>query len=83
MMVSLGYRDGEEIGLQEFLSAVRKIARVLTVPMSADLVAGFGTTPEEVATSVKGVIEAGAIGINIEDFTHATGKLHKVEVQVD
>jgi 2-methylisocitrate lyase-like PEP mutase family enzyme len=83
MMVSLGYPDGEVIDRHEMVSAVRRIARVLTIPLSADVVAGFGETPKEVAITVRSVIEAGAIGINIEDFVHATKELFKVERQAE
>ena len=82
MMVSLGYPDGEVIDRQELFSAVRRIARVLSVPLSVDIVAGFGETPKEVAATVRAVVEAGAIGINIEDFVHATKELYAVEKQV-
>ena len=81
MLVSLGYLDGEEIPPKEFDVAVGRIARVLSVPLSADVVGGFGDTPEGVARSVKAVIRAGAVGINIEDFEHSTKKLLPVEKQ--
>jgi 2-methylisocitrate lyase-like PEP mutase family enzyme len=82
MLVSLGYQDGEGIPHSEFVSAVARIARVLSIPFSADVVGGFGDSPEGVARSVKAVIEAGAVGINIEDFVHATKKLLPVEKQL-
>ena len=75
MLVSLGYPDGESIPHEEFVAAVSRIARVLGIPLSADVVGGFGDSPEGVARSVKAVINAGAVGINIEDFTHGTKKL--------
>ncbi len=81
-MVSLGYPDGEVIDREEFISAVRRIVRVLSVPLSADVVGGFGDTPRDVVATVRRIIQAGAIGINIEDFVHATKKLHPVEKQV-
>ena len=68
MLVSLGYPDGETSGVDEFVSAVGRIAGVLRVPLSADVVGGFGATPGEVAATVKKVIGVGAVGINIEDF---------------
>src|SRR2546430_12369278 len=83
MMGFLGLPDGEVIDRREMVSAVRRIARVLAVPLSADVVAGFGETPKEVATTVRSVIEAGAIGINIEDFVHETKELYAVEKQVE
>ena len=82
MLVSLGYPDGEVIDRQEFVSAVGRIARVLSVPLSADIVAGFGKTSKEVLATAKAILKAGAIGVNIEDFIHATRKLHPVERQI-
>jgi 2-methylisocitrate lyase-like PEP mutase family enzyme len=81
MLVSLGYPDGEGIPHGEFVAAVRRIAMVLAVPLTADVVGGFGDTPEGVAKSVKAVINAGAVGINIEDFVHSAKKLLPVEKQ--
>src|SRR3989449_5513350 len=83
LLVSLGYPDGEVIGRDEFVSAVRRIAKVLSVPLSVDIVAGFGKTTKEVVTTVKAVLKAGGIGINIEDFAHATKKLFPVERQIE
>jgi 2-methylisocitrate lyase-like PEP mutase family enzyme len=83
MLVSLGYPDGEVITRQEFVSAVERIARVLSVPLSADIVAGFGKTSKEVLATVKAILKAGAIGVNIEDFIHATKKLYPVERQIE
>ncbi len=82
-MVSLGYPDGEVIGRKELFSIVKRIAKVLSVPLTADVVGGFGETPKAVASTVKGIMRAGAIGINIEDFVHATKKLHPKEKQVE
>ena len=83
LMISLGYPDGEVMGRDEFVSAVERIARVLSVPLSVDIVAGFGKTTNEVVATVKAILKAGGIGINIEDFAHATKKLFPVEKQVE
>jgi len=83
MLVSLGYPDGEAVGRDEFVSAVRRIAQVLSVPVSADIVAGFGKTTKEVVATVRAILKAGAVGINIEDFAHATKKLYPVERQIE
>ena len=81
MLVSLGYPDGEEIPHGEFNAAVERISRVLSVPLSVDVIGGFGDTPEGVVSSVRAVIKTGAVGINIEDFVHSTKKLLPVEKQ--
>jgi 2-methylisocitrate lyase-like PEP mutase family enzyme len=83
LTVSLGYPDGEVIGRDEFASAVGRIARVLSIPLSVDIVAGFGETTREVVTTVKAVLKFGGIGINIEDFAHATKKLFPIDRQVE
>ena len=82
MMVSLGYPDGEEIPGSEFFAAVRRIAKVLSVPLSVDVVGGFGYTPDGVVKTVKAAIAAGGAGINIEDFAHGAKKLFPVDKQV-
>jgi 2-methylisocitrate lyase-like PEP mutase family enzyme len=83
MMVSLGYPDGEEIPKEELVSAVRRIATVLSVPLTVDIVGGFGQGPQDVAKTVKEIVDAGAVGINIEDFVHSTKQLLPVEKQLD
>lgn len=65
---SLGYADGEIISRDEMLSMVGRIARAVRVPVTADLEAGYGTTPEAIAETVRAAIEAGAIGMNLEDL---------------
>src|SRR3989441_13308755 len=83
MLVSLGYPDGEVVGRDEFVSAVERIAQVLSVPVSADIVAGFGKTTKEVVATVRAILKTGAVGINIEDFAHATKKLCPMERQIE
>jgi 2-methylisocitrate lyase-like PEP mutase family enzyme len=83
MLVSLGYPDGEVVSRDEFVSAVGRIARVLNVPLSADVVAGFGKTTKEVVATVRAILKTGAVGINIEDFAHATKKLYPMERQIE
>src|SRR3989441_1970731 len=83
MLASLGYPDGEVVGRDEFVSAVERIARVLSVPVSADIVAGFGKTTKEGVATVRAILKTGAVGINVEDFAHATKKLYPVERQIE
>jgi 2-methylisocitrate lyase-like PEP mutase family enzyme len=83
VMVSLGFPDGETIGRDEYLKAVRRISGVLSVPLSVDAIAGFGSTPREVAATARMIIRAGAVGLNIEDFDHATKKLFPIKLQIE
>jgi 2-methylisocitrate lyase-like PEP mutase family enzyme len=64
---SLGYTDGQKIPRGEMLAVVRRIAQAVNVPVTADVEAGFGSTPEEVTDTAREVIAAGAVGMNLED----------------
>lgn len=64
---ALGYPDGDAIKPELVADAVRHITRVVRIPLSVDLESGYGSTPATVAANVKAVIDAGGIGINIED----------------
>lgn len=83
LMVSRGYPDGEEMPRRELVEAVARIAVRLRVPLSADVVAGYGTTPRAVVETVRQVVRAGAIGINLEDGSHAAQALTPVARQVE
>ena len=64
---ALGYADGEHISREEMLDVVARIARAVSLPVTADLEAGYGPTPTHVAETVRLAIEAGAVGMNLED----------------
>lgn len=66
---SLGYPDGEVVPRAAMLSATEHIAQSVTVPVTADIEAGYGDAPDEVAETVSRAIDAGAVGVNLEDGT--------------
>jgi 2-methylisocitrate lyase-like PEP mutase family enzyme len=66
---TLGYPDGQRISRDEMLACVARIARAVKVPVTADVEAGYGDRPEDAAQTARGVIEAGAVGMNLEDGT--------------
>src|SRR5436190_6980229 len=66
---TLGYPDGERVSRQEMLTAVERIAAAVRVPVTADVEAGYGNRPEDAALTARAVIEAGAVGMNLEDAT--------------
>jgi 2-methylisocitrate lyase-like PEP mutase family enzyme len=65
-----GYPDGEAIPRNDMVTIVRWIARSVAVPVTADIESGFGSSAQEVGETVRLVIEAGAVGINLEDTVH-------------
>jgi 2-methylisocitrate lyase-like PEP mutase family enzyme len=82
LMVSHGYPDGQTMPRRELMQAVGRIAHALQVPLSADLVSGYGRGAKAVAASVKAAVEAGAIGVNLEDLDTASGTLYRLPAQV-
>jgi len=79
---ALGYPDGERISRGEMLAVVRRIASSVRVPVTADMEAGYGPTPEAAAETARGVIAAGAVGLNIEDGTDE-GRLVDIALHQD
>jgi 2-methylisocitrate lyase-like PEP mutase family enzyme len=77
---TLGYEDGEQTPPGEMLAAVGRIAAAVSVPVTADLEAGYGLGAEEL---VAGLLEAGAVGLNQEDTDHATGELAEPDAQAE
>jgi 2-methylisocitrate lyase-like PEP mutase family enzyme len=79
---ALGYADGERISRGEMLAVVGRIATAVRAPVTADLEAGYGLTPEAAGETARGALAAGAIGLNLEDGT-AEGRLLEVALQED
>ncbi|MFF3639828.1 isocitrate lyase/phosphoenolpyruvate mutase family protein [Streptomyces sp. NPDC002564] len=61
--LSLGYEDGQ-VPPREMFAAVARIVRSVSVPVSADVEAGYGLAPKEL---VERLLETGAVGCNLED----------------
>jgi len=81
---ALGYADGENTPRDEMVAAINRIARSVAVPVSADIEAGYGPKPKDVAATIKAVIAAGAVGINLEDSTHDPQRpLREIDEQVE
>jgi 2-methylisocitrate lyase-like PEP mutase family enzyme len=64
---TLGYPDGEKLPPAEMIAAVGRIAAAVDIPVSADLEAGYGRAPEAAVASCRAVLDAGAVGVNLED----------------
>ncbi len=62
-----GYPDGERIPRHEMIGEIKRIARAVDVPVTADLESGYGKRPEDVAETISLALAAGAAGANIED----------------
>jgi len=80
---SLGHPDGQSVPRDLMLEAVARIAGVVSVPVTADVEAGYGSSPEDMAETTLRLIQAGAVGLNLEDATgNPSHPLFSLEEQV-
>jgi 2-methylisocitrate lyase-like PEP mutase family enzyme len=79
---SLGYPDGQHISRNEMLEVVDRITHAVSIPVTADMEGGYGTTLDAMAETARGVIAAGAVGLNLEDsLEEGSGKLVEIPMQ--
>ena len=65
----LGYADGERAPWPEVVAATGRIVRAVRVPVTADIEAGYGETPEDVGQRISEILQTGVAGFNLEDGT--------------
>ncbi len=64
-----GHPDGDAIPPRVLVDAVARIARVVSVPLSVDAEGGYSQDPARVAETIRALVDAGAVGVNLEDGT--------------
>ncbi|MAS53546.1 MAG: phosphonomutase [Pimelobacter sp.] len=77
---SRGQQDNEGMSLADALEGVARVTRAVDVPVTADVESGYDTPAAEL---VERVLEAGAVGINVEDTVHSEGRLREVAEHAD
>jgi 2-methylisocitrate lyase-like PEP mutase family enzyme len=68
---SIGKEDGEVMSFDDVLTRVAQITSAVDVPISVDIESGYG---ESAGRLIDGLLEAGAVGLNIEDSVHKEGR---------
>lgn len=64
---SAGRPDGHGLTRTEMADLIGRIARTVDIPVTADIEGGYGPAPDDVAATVRAVVAAGAVGVNLED----------------
>ena len=64
---SHGYPDGDALPIPVLAATVAEITRVIRIPLSVDFEGGYSSDPMIVGENVALLIDAGAVGINLED----------------
>jgi 2-methylisocitrate lyase-like PEP mutase family enzyme len=62
----MGRADGNTMSRDEALGQIRRIASAVDLPVTADVETGYGDDAD-LAQTIREVIDAGAVGINLED----------------
>jgi 2-methylisocitrate lyase-like PEP mutase family enzyme len=62
-----GYPDGDALPVPLVIATAAAIARVIRVPLTMDIEGGYSDDPEAVGKLAAALIDAGAVGINLED----------------
>lgn len=68
-----GLPDGELIGRDAMVREIASIVHAVVRPVTADIEAGYGDAPADVAAMVNAVLDVGAVGVNLEDNAHRAG----------
>ncbi|UDY35199.1 isocitrate lyase/PEP mutase family protein [Dermatobacter hominis] len=77
---SRGQADNEGMSLHDALDGIARVTGAVDVPVSADVESGYGTDPAEL---VERVLDAGAVGINVEDTVHGEGRMRSRQEHAD
>src|SRR2546428_402033 len=64
---ALGYPDGDTLPPKMLADLAANITDVIRIPLSVDFEGAYTKNPAKVAENLKPIIDAGAVGINIED----------------
>lgn len=64
---ALGYPDGDVLPPQMLADLTARITNAISVPLSVDFEGGYTKNPQKIGENLKPIINAGAVGINIED----------------
>ncbi len=68
---SVGKADGEGMSFDDLTARVAQITGAVDVPVSVDAESGYGESAQRL---IDGLLEAGAVGLNVEDTVHKEGK---------
>ena len=76
-----GCSDGQVLSLPLAIENLARIVANVALPVTIDLEAGYGDTPDDVADTFARAIAAGAIGCNLEDQVIGGNGLYSIEEQ--
>jgi len=78
---AMGFPDGEVMPFEIHLAVARRIVELVRVPVSMDMERGYASGLDELERNVSKAIEAGIVGLNIEDGLAEHGIAHASELR--
>jgi len=75
-----GVPDGHGLAAPKLAAVVEEIARVVSVPITVDSEGGYSDAPAAVEDNIASFLEAGAVGVNLEDG-RAPHELHLRKIE--
>jgi 2-methylisocitrate lyase-like PEP mutase family enzyme len=76
-----GYNDREKIPFMDLLALLTRITTSVNLPVTADIESGYAGNDNQLQENIKLLLNAGIVGINIEDTNHKTHSFQSVESQ--
>jgi 2-methylisocitrate lyase-like PEP mutase family enzyme len=76
-----GFGDGEQLPFAALLATTRSIIHAVDLPLTVDFEAGYGEPLATVADNARAMVDAGAIGCNLEDRDTAREGLRDADEQ--
>ncbi len=76
-----GFPDGERMPLDLCIANLQRIVDAVDLPVTFDLESGYGADPAAVGEAVARAVQAGAVGLNIEDSFPENGSLRETADQ--
>ena len=64
---ALGFQDGDVLPPRLLAELTGRITDVISIPLSVDFEGGYTKNPAKIGENLKPILDAGAVGINIED----------------
>jgi 2-methylisocitrate lyase-like PEP mutase family enzyme len=78
-----GFDDGEQLPFAALVATTQSISRAVDLPLSVDFEAGYGEALSTLAENARALVEAGAIGCNLEDRGPAGAGLRDAHQQAE
>ena len=75
------YQDGEHIPFSMLIHAVKQITTAVDLPLTVDMENGFSSSLSDLQDNIIQLLDAGAVGINIEDHIPGTKDIESIDAQ--